>query len=265
MAQHLKNGYLTMLSLGNYGGFANALYQIAGILGIAKKNYLEPVFPPFINHCLRDQFGSKEDVDLAKYFVQELPLIPPGLHWNPERPQGWGYHDIVLPAGNWNISGHFQSWKYFDGVRDQLKHYFRMHDEFQTDACAIHARLGDYDNQYHPRLGMEYYGPAMAQFPPDQQFTIFSDDIDGAMAMFPREERIHYSMDRDYIQDFRFMKGHTHFIVGNSSYSAMAATLGDAPDKKVIAPRPWFGPKYTQIDGEDIYDKNWQVINWSIA
>jgi hypothetical protein len=30
----------------------------------------------------------------------------------------------------------------------------------------------------------------------------------------------------------------------------------------VIAPRPWFGPRYTPITGEDIYSEGWEVINW---
>jgi hypothetical protein len=42
----------------------------------------------------------------------------------------------------------------------------------------------------------------------------------------------------------------------------MAAILGEAPNKRVIAPRPWFGPRYTPITGEDIYGKGWQVINY---
>jgi hypothetical protein len=58
------------------------------------------------------------------------------------------------------------------------------------------------------------------------------------------------------------MKACRHFIIGNSSYSAMAAILGEAPDKKVIAPAPWFGPKYTDIKGDDIYCSDWTVINY---
>ena len=49
---------------------------------------------------------------------------------------------------------------------------------------------------------------------------------------------VEYSEGRDYIQDFKLMKRCRHFIVGNSSYSAMAAILGEVPDKRVVAPRP---------------------------
>lgn len=262
----MKQGYLTMSAVGNYGRLANGMYQIAGVLGIAKKNSLEPVFSPWINADHRDRFGSSEDVDLQKYFVNPLPPIPEGIEWQPERPIPWGYHDVTLPPGNWNISGHFQSPRYFDDCRDQISHYFRMKDEPpQNDYVAVHVRLGDYDDQYHPRLGMDYYAPAMAQFF-GAKFLVFSDDIPAAMMMFiPAGGREIEFAQGDYIQDFKMMKRCRHFIIGNSSYSAMAAVLGDHPDKRVIAPRPWFGPAYASITGEDIYDSDWTVINYRRA
>jgi hypothetical protein len=60
------------------------------------------------------------------------------------------------------------------------------------------------------------------------------------------------------------MKRCRHFIIGNSSYSAMAAILGEAEDKKVVAPRPWFGPA-SNITGEDIYNPDWDVIDYQKA
>jgi hypothetical protein len=74
---------------------------------------------------------------------------------------------------------------------------------------------------------------------------------------------VEYSEGRDYIQDWKLLKTCRHFIIGNSSYSAMAAVLGEASDKKVVAPRPWFGPKRAGgIDGEDIYGPTWKIIDW---
>lgn len=256
----MSAGYLTALSLGRYGRFCNGAFQIAGVLGIAKKNNLNPVFPLWINHDHRDRFGSQEDVDLYKHFVHQLPPIPEGIQWQPERQIEWGYHDVKLPPGNWNITGHFQSPKYVEDCMDQVRHYFRMKDEPpQNDYVAIHVRLQDYDDQYHPRLDMRYYGPAMAQFP-GAKFLVFSDDIPEAKRMFG--DKVEYSEGRDYISDFRLLKTCRSFIIGNSSYSAMAAILGEHPEKRVVAPRPWFGPSYASITGEDIYDSSWSIINW---
>lgn len=254
-------GFLTMLSIGHYGRAANMFYQVAGVLGIARRNNLEPVFPKLINHDHRDRFGSTEDCDLYKYFVNELPGIPEGIQWNPERPQAWGYHDINLPPGNWNISGHFQSARYFNHCLDTVQHYFRMKDEPPVnDYVGIHVRLTDYSNEagWHPRMTREdYYAPAMSLFP-GAKFLVFSDDVPSCKKMFGSD--VEYS-EQDYIGDFKLLKRCKSFIIGNSSYSAMAAILGEHPEKKVIAPRPWFGPA-AGISGEDIYGSDWQVISW---
>jgi len=256
----VKQGYLTMLNIGRYGRFANAAWQIAAVLGIAKKNNLEPVFPLWINHDHKERFGSNEDVEVYKYFVHQLPSIPEGIQWQPERPVGWGYHDVVLGPGNWHISGHFQSWKYFDNSRDQIQHYFRMRDEPPlNDRIAIHYRARDYqeNGDYHPRMPLSYYEEAMNLFP-NGKFLVFSDESETAKQMFG--DRVEYA-EGDYIEDFRLLKTCSHFIVANSSYSAMAAVLGEHPEKRVIAPRPWFG-KSAGINAEDLYGTGWEVLNW---
>lgn len=258
----MKQGFITATSLGRYGRFCNGAYIICGILGIAKANNLEPVFPLWINHDHRDRFGSSEDVDLYKHFVHELPRIPEGIQWR-DHGVGWGFHRLSFPPGNWNLTGHFQSPRYFDNCMDQVRHYLRMKDEpEQNDYTAIHWRSGDYSTEagYHPRLTMDYYAPAMERV--GGKFLVFSDDIPGAKNLFGSD--VEYSEGRDYIQDFKLMKTCRSFIIANSSYSAMAAMVGEHPEKKVIAPRPWFGP-VAGITGEDIYDKSWTIINWQDA
>jgi len=74
-----------------------------------------------------------------------------------------------------------------------------------------------------------------------------------------------YSMDiavnHTYIGDGIVTHNCSHFIIANSSYSAMAALLGEAPDKRVVAPRPWFGTA-AGISGDDIYDDGWEIVTW---
>lgn len=257
-------GYCTMTSIGAYGRFANMLWQVAGVIGIARKNGLQPVFAPLINNDHKDRFDSTEDIHLDKYFSNPLPRIPDGVRWQ-DKPVQWGYQDVRLGAGNWNLSGHFQSGKYFDHCLDEVKWYMRMKGEPElNDACAIHVRLGDYDGAYHPRLGLSYYTKAIESFPAGMRFILFSDNIEAAFEMLStyKERIILTDHGMNYLESFRLMKSCRHFIIGNSSYSAMAAILGEPKDKRVIAPAPWFGPKYTNITGNDIYCPGWTVINY---
>jgi hypothetical protein len=253
-------GYCIMTSIGSYGRFANMLFQVAGVIGVARKNGLQPVFRPLVNLDHKERFGSKEDIDVWKYFQNPLPAIPAGIQWR-DRPVEWGYNDVRLSAGNWNLSGHFQSFKYFAHCFDEVRYYMRMKDEYApTDAIGLHVRLGDYDGGYHPRLDKSYYQPALEQFPAYTKVIVFSDDMDAAKKIFKGSRFEFY--DSDYIDTFKKMKSCRHFIIGNSSYSAMAAILGEAKDKKVIAPSPWFGPKYTNITARDIYCDDWTIIDW---
>lgn len=248
---------VTFNMLGRYGRAANAFYQVAGTIGVARRNGFDFAFPLLINWDHKERFGSSEDCDMYKHFVNPLPLYEgPTL---PDHPVEWGYHDVKL-SRSVSLSGHFQSEKYFEHAIDEVKWYLRMKDEPPlNDYVAIHVRRGDYDDKYHPRIPESYYRAAMAEFV-GAKFLVFSDDIAAARQMFG--DSVEYSEGRDYLDDFRLLKCCHSFIIANSSYSAMAAILGEAENKQVIAPRPWFGPAYAQITGEDIYGPGWKVINW---
>lgn len=259
--------YCTFLNLGRHGRFANGIFQIAGTIGVARKNGMEPVFPLWCNHDHKERFGSDEDIEVHKYFVNPLPSIPAGVQFQ-SFPVQWGYSDISLsPSLNYDLSGHFQSVKYFSHCMDEVRHYMKMKDEYeQTDRVALHWRLGDYDDKYHPRLGIDYYAKAIAKFPKGTKFNVFSDDADsvrGKLCDFYDDNNMRANLHfitGDYIDCFKLMKSCSHFIIGNSSYSAAAAILSEAKDKKVVAPARWFGPAYTNITAKDIYCPDWVVL-----
>lgn len=247
-----------MRAIGNYGRFANGVWQVCGVIGIARRNGLTPVFPLWRNTWHRDAFGGTEDIDIYNHLVNPLPLIPENVAFT-DRTVEWGFNDTVLPAGNWNLSGHFQSERYFEHCIDEVRWQLQMKDEPpRSDYCGMHVRRGDYDDQYHPRVPESYYREAMRHVV--GPYLVFSDDIAECKKMFGTD--VEYSEGRDYLTDFKLLKSCSRFIIGNSSYGAIAAVLSDAPGKQVVAPRPWFGPAYTRITGEDICSDGWKVIDW---
>lgn len=263
-------GYCTFSQLGRYGRLANQVYQIAGTIGIARKNGLEPVFPLWRNYDHAERFGSKEDINVFEYFKNALPEMRKDLDNVRTKAAEWGYHEIRLTPGNWDLSGHFQSPKYFDHCIDEVRQYMEMYDEpkITQPYTAIHARRGDYDNKYHPVIPVEWYVKAIQHFPVENRFLLFSDQASFISELTEALE-IHgigqYAKNMiqfrgDYLTSFALMKKCEHFIIGNSSYSAAAATLADAKDKQVIAPRVWFGQAYAGITGDDIYCPDWKVM-----
>ena len=266
---------ITALSInkGGLGRFANTCFTICGTIGVAMRSKQPFAFPKWVN---RDNalFGGNAD-EMGQYFVNQLPELPEGLQFN-EYPYHWYYKDIWLPTGNWNMFNHFQSFKYFEHCRETILHYFRMKDEPpQNDFTMIHMRCGDYTegiNGYHPRMSAEYYEQAIRQFPVNTNFLIFTDDYEyfknnialnlsdyvKGNYVFKRSEG------SSYIEDFRLMKRCKSFIIANSSFSAMAAWLGEHPEKKVVSPSwdNWFG-KAADINAKDLIHKDWiQIKTW---
>lgn len=256
---------ITNTTIGRYGRFANALFQIAAVIGIARKSNQDFGFLPFFNHDHKERFGSTEDVDLEKYFVNPLPALP-DMSFE-KKAYAWGYHDIVFPrVGNFDIEGHFQSERYFNKSIDEVRHYLTMKDEFPTnDQACVHVRLGDYDDLFHTRLKMDYYTKAIGRLPANAHIFVFSDDLDTAQNMFTSVYGKSGPVSRfnfvrgGYIESFKLMKSFKYYITGNSSFSLMAAILSQAPGKKIICPAKWFGPSW-HPETKDLYPENAIVI-----
>ena len=250
---------VTSLSIGagGLGRFGNQMWTIAGCIGIARANEMDFAFPKWVNHD-NALFGANRD-DLSRYFVNPLPLLPDGRHWQ-EYGYFWGYKDVKLPNGDWSINAHLQSPVFFEHCIDEVRHYFTMKDEpDQNDYCAVHVRAGDYvddPNAYHPICSNEYYQNAVILMTSGKKYIIFSDDLDFAKK---RTGIDGIYLSEHYIDDFRLMKRCKHFIIANSSFSAMAALLADHPEKIVVAPKRWFGP-HVEISAKDIYHPKWLVI-----
>jgi hypothetical protein len=250
---------VTSLSIGTggLGRFGNQMWTIAGCIGIARANGMDFAFPKWVNHD-NVLFGANRD-DLSRYFVNQLPLLPDGRHWQ-EYGYFWGYKDVKLNRGDWSINAHLQSHTFFEHCIDEVRHYFTLKNEGeQNNFCAVHVRAGDYiddPNAYHPICSNEYYQKAVSLMPSGTKYIIFSDDLDFAKK---RTGIDGIYLSEHYIDDFRLMKRCKHFIIANSSFSAMAALLADHPEKIVVAPKRWFGP-HVDISAKDIYHPKWLVI-----
>jgi hypothetical protein len=172
--------------------------------------------------------------------------------------------------------GYFQTEKYFEHCSDLILGFFQFDKDIKKQAennfpsfpvkleyVSIHLRRGDYAGlqQFHPVMDADYYFDAMTQFMDgDYCFLIFSDDIQYAKELFGEQENIVYIEGNDPAVDMCMMTMCDHNVIANSSFSWWGAWLNDNTNKKVIAPKRWFGPAYKGVhDTKDLYPQSWIV------
>lgn len=237
---------LTFSQLGNMGRLGNQMFQIASTIGIATKHSHDYVFPRW-----KYQYGFETPLPLPKGYVRIYSDI---------KEPSFSYSEIEIPEnGVYNLVGYLQSPKYFEHCERLIKKYFTFGVKFPPKVhTSIHVRRGDYlwQEQNHPVLPMSYYKEAMSHFS-GSTFLIFSDDIEWCKKQDWFGEKVLFSpYQKDEVADLSLMASCENHIIANSSFSWWGAYLGQNPDKKVIAPSLWFGPKLPH-DTKDLLPETW--------
>ncbi len=129
---------------------------------------------------------------------------------------------------------YLQDPKYFEDFAGEIKSLYGQGVE-PIDMVSIHVRRGDYiKNPFYVDLSeTTYYEDAIAKFPKDTKFLVFSDDREFATKLFP-EYQVYEG--KDEIDDFNAMAGCQGHIIANSSFSWWSAYISG---KKTIAPLRW--------------------------
>jgi hypothetical protein len=276
---------ITYNKIGHFGRLGNQMFQFAATVGIARKANQGFAFPkentevPSVED-FKDGVRREVYFDLPKYFpnvertLQPLEQIQtyhvaqePYFHFCP---------DLFTVPDQTNLMGYFQTEKYFEHCSDLILGFFQFDKDIKKQAennfpsfpvkleyVSIHLRRGDYAGlqQFHPVMDADYYFDAMTQFMDgDYCFLIFSDDIQYAKELFGEQENIVYIEGNDPAVDMCMMTMCDHNVIANSSFSWWGAWLNDNTNKKVIAPKRWFGPAYKGVhDTKDLYPQSWIV------
>lgn len=245
------------------GRTGNQMFQIAAVIGYAKKYGLEYHIPAHTQNDLKwkPMFTHLENPN----YNSSLPLIKMeerGFHYN---------HLPAPPSKNCNIelNGYFQSYKYFSHCLDEVRKVFNIPYRITKDRVAIHVRLGDYKTlpDYHPIVTREYLVKAVNRLIEKgcRNFVIFSDEIDEALNLLDIQEEFHLHTFFDFTQgssefnDLSLASSCDHIIGSNSSFSLWMYYLNPNPNKIGIFPKRWFGPKLPH-DTRDLIPENCIII-----
>jgi hypothetical protein len=269
----VREPFVTFSKFGSHGRLGNQMFQIAALMGYAKK-YSTAYYIP--------KWRAENGQDLTRIFQGPFN-IDPTLGAEPSKmylEKSLDYIEIPRIADHANLHGFFQNEKYFQNCREEVIKSFSPFTEVENkikarnkglfeNRCSIHVRRGDYikHSEVHLNLGMDYYREAIKVMKAKghRKFLVFSDDLDWCKNNFKNEFSIWGTTDFVFsdrntanYEDLFLMTFCDSHIIANSTFSWWGAWLGKNPNKIVISPKKWFGPKGPQQ--HEVIPKNWTQI-----
>ena len=257
-----------MISCKLQGGLGNQMFQIAASAALAMRNNDEFCYD-LEDHYLPFQ-GEKADNYVDNIF-RKIVFSSDIDKSNIYKESKYSYSKIAY-SNNLFLVGYFQSEKYFSDKEKEIRHLFsidshtrnfikEMYGRLLTKrTTSIHIRRKDYlkFKDIHPVCKKEYYLEAIKYLPEAEKYLIFSDDIEWCRENFRDRCFEIISGEKDYI-DLFLMSCCDNNIIANSSFSWWGAWLNSNPDKRIVAPKTWFGPGVKR-DTRELIPNGWKVI-----
>ncbi|XP_059164103.1 galactoside 2-alpha-L-fucosyltransferase Sec1-like isoform X2 [Physella acuta] len=224
------------------GRLGNHMFEYATLIGIARRYNMTPIIP--------------DDVDLLDVFKIPTPQGSLDLLRDPKRypeEKAATYYkgvEKIDPTRDAYLDGYYQSWKYFDDLRDELLNkHFLLHPSLKIAAnnyiknllkerklegavlVAVHVRRGDFVRQRvkgYTAAPIPYYYKAMDHFRKKYgkvMFIICTNDLIWAETNLDEGPDVHYSHETDGSLDLAIMISCDHMIITSGSYSWWAGYL----------------------------------------
>ena len=276
--------------LGRKGRLGNQMFQYAALRGIAEKHGYDWCVPPQGSSSI-DDYGTDCNYLMFETFKLDGVKNTGFVKSNTISESGFEFDEKLFNTcpDTINLSGHFQTEKYFKNIEESIRKDFIFHDNI-LDPCRefiksidseriafLHVRRGHpklkdaYTNleRSHPPCSISYYEESVSKLPKDIPILVFSDYIEWCKEQsFFDDDRFMLSESydefsngiRSHFSDLCLMTLCTDAIIANSSFSWWGAWLIANKDKKVIAPKNWFGPALDYQDTSDLIPETWTVL-----
>lgn len=254
-------------------GLGNSLFQIATTYAIAKDNNQDYGFP--YNCSFRKSRFSNDSL-----FNTELPWVDMAEY---ENSSFWGIGGVGYkspPKTNENlvIDGFFQSYKYFNHYKNDIKNLFSLKEQYKNflinkysriirnpKYCSIHIRRGDsLTNSDVLVLTEDYFFNAVEYVGFDKTYVVFSDDIEWC------KTNLNFIQNKIFVKEYDLLEMHLMSlihtnIIANSTFSWWGSYLGET--NQVIAPNPnirWFSNDFKNMNKDrdllDLIPKEWHIL-----
>ena len=265
---------ITLNTLGVRGRLGNQLFQIAFMLGLAKKHNLDMKLPKW---------------KYAQYFqypvTSEFATIPFRKKLEEDHfhyvPHFWAQYAKEFRDHPYDITCWGQTEKYFDHCKQDVATAFSFHDDIKERVAekmpqlmaigkkkiAISIRQGDYvGNPNYELLPIQYYLMALLEYFPDfrdQEIYIFSDDMAYCKMHFQCLDNVYYAEGLNDIEQLCAGSICDHAILANSTFSWWMGWLieyGLEGITTIVRPNYLFKGQLMQTsDSRDFYPERWKI------
>lgn len=256
--------------MGKYGRLGNQLHQIAFLIGVCELYNCEFAIPAWKYSICFPNHPEEKILDA------DLELIEPQYYYTPDF---WEKYKSEFQKCIVNVSGYFQTEKYWQHCREKVLKAFEFHPEILMKAeiikgsfrfqksIAICVRRGDYVSSpdfYLQPLG--YFFSALESYFGDytkHNIIIFSDDINYCKANFRRLKNVFFSTNQTEIEDLCLLSLCDHFIISNSSFHWWGAILGEKQNSIIVHPKKFFDGKNIGISTADVFPERWIEFDYN--
>lgn len=248
------------------GGLGNNLFQICCVLGYALKHG--------IDYCIPNQIENPHSANQTVYYSPKLKYCSDTDNGivRVYREKKFEYEKIPFfdSVDTINLSGYWQSFKYFQGYRNEIITLLNIPKSVGYGKIFLHYRLGDYKTlgKFHKIIDDVYLSRALTVFYDFgyRDIMVFSDEIELAkkylnpigtsLRLFNWE----YSEGKTELEDLSLMAACSGGIMSASSFSLWGAWLGNQ-DRLIIYPKDWFGEEYSETHSiKDLCPSNWIAL-----
>lgn len=189
--------------------------------------------------------------------------------------------DFFSLADDVYLDGYFQSYKYLEGIKEELIYDFSFKNQLSSataelaneikscESVCLNVRRADYvasplNSSFFGVMPIAYFSEAIEVIKTklkQPKLFIFSDDIKWCQEnlKLPAEYIFvgsEYAGEKfgDYLHLMTLCK---HFIIPNSTFAWWGAWLSRNPDKVVVAPKKWVRDEKLNANTEDLIPGNW--------
>jgi len=250
------------------------MFQVAAVIGYARKYDKEEHFFPWICGISGRDYRNI----FAGSISQDLSPGTNGRGFVPIQYMDLKYIDLPnITEGNVDFIGYFQSEKYFENCREEIRQLFRPNQEIKryieekyadllkvTNKVSLHVRTasrpGVDSPSVHAAASREFIEKAMKEFDEDSVFVVFADILDEAKKILPEGKKYVFIEGEENYVDLFLMNYFDSYIVSPSTFGWWGAWLSKSDSPKITVLKDWFVGYKSYLNDNDIIPSDWIQI-----